>query len=270
MTYYEVLEVQPEASFSEIRTSYRALVKCYHPDINPSAEAREKIVLITEAYEVLSDPGKRSSYDWQLSLGNQATYAQVSQEPQVDERESYRREYVRWKRRKEQERWERLFEAKVRFYKYQRYFAYFFLAVALLYSIDFFVRSAEGPLDLKMKRMLYGTTRGKIGGMAFETDGSLYLSAGSLENPVYSGQGFLHRSGVFGLPSAVSLDGKHIHHLHGTLYSLHNFVSYLILIVALVLLIRREYHDWSMTIGLLPFFFIFFLIVFTLSMFGQY
>lgn len=272
MTHYEVLGVHSEATFGEIKSSYRALVKIYHPDINPSPEAADKIVLLTEAYDVLSDPGKRSSYDWQLSLGLEAKFVSKQPEPEVDERELYRREYVRWKRKKEQERWEQLFHAKVKFYKYQRYLAFFFIAVALFYSVDFFVDHVEGPMVLKMKLMRYGTTKGKVGTFSFETDAGLYRSTSiySDTGPVNSEKGFLHFSGIFKLPAGVSLDGEHIHRFFGTLYSMGNFVSYLILIVSIVLLVKRDYHDWSMTIGLLPIFFILFLVVYTVIMFGQY
>jgi molecular chaperone DnaJ len=62
--YYEVLGVGRGASDVEIKKAYRKLAKQYHPDVNPgdkSAEAKFKEV--NEAYEVLSDPQKKSRYD---------------------------------------------------------------------------------------------------------------------------------------------------------------------------------------------------------------
>ena len=63
--YYEVLGVAKGASADEIKQAFRRLALKHHPDRNPSnkKEAEEKFKEISEAYEVLSDPQKRSAYD---------------------------------------------------------------------------------------------------------------------------------------------------------------------------------------------------------------
>lgn len=63
--YYEVLEVNKNASQEEIKNAYRRLAKKYHPDVNPDnkKETEEKFKEIAEAYEVLSDAQKRAQYD---------------------------------------------------------------------------------------------------------------------------------------------------------------------------------------------------------------
>jgi curved DNA-binding protein len=62
--YYEILGVPTEASGDEIKKVFRRLARQYHPDMNPGDKsAEEKFKDIGEAYEVLSDPSKRSQYD---------------------------------------------------------------------------------------------------------------------------------------------------------------------------------------------------------------
>src|SRR5258708_33862655 len=62
--YYETLQVPRSATADEIKKSYRALARKYHPDLNPSdKEAAEKFREVQEAYEVLSDNEKRKRYD---------------------------------------------------------------------------------------------------------------------------------------------------------------------------------------------------------------
>ncbi|MBV9876008.1 MAG: J domain-containing protein [Verrucomicrobia bacterium] len=62
--YYETLGVSKTATPDEIRSAYRKLARKYHPDVaKDKKEGEEKIKEINEAYEVLSDPEKRTKYD---------------------------------------------------------------------------------------------------------------------------------------------------------------------------------------------------------------
>ena len=62
--YYETLGVSKTASDEEIRSAFRKLARKHHPDVAKDKKtAEEKFKEINEAYEVLSDPGKRKKYD---------------------------------------------------------------------------------------------------------------------------------------------------------------------------------------------------------------
>ena len=62
--YYEVLGLEREASESDIKSAYRKQALKYHPDRNQGDSGAEaKFKEASEAYEVLSDPEKKSAYD---------------------------------------------------------------------------------------------------------------------------------------------------------------------------------------------------------------
>jgi len=72
--YYKLLGVDRKASEDEIKRAYRKLALKYHPDRNPGDKgSEEKFKEINEAYQVLSDPTKRSRYD---QLGDSYTHWQ--------------------------------------------------------------------------------------------------------------------------------------------------------------------------------------------------
>ena len=61
--YYEVLGLGKDASSDDVKKAYRKLARQYHPDVNKEANAEDKFKEVKEAYDVLSDEGKRSTYD---------------------------------------------------------------------------------------------------------------------------------------------------------------------------------------------------------------
>jgi len=62
--YYEVLGLERTSSADDVKRSYRRLAMKFHPDRNPGdAEAEARFKEAAEAYEVLSDDGRRRMYD---------------------------------------------------------------------------------------------------------------------------------------------------------------------------------------------------------------
>jgi molecular chaperone DnaJ len=62
--YYEVLGVSRDVNDADLKKAYRRLAMKYHPDRNPdNADAEDKFKEAKEAYDIISDPEKRSAYD---------------------------------------------------------------------------------------------------------------------------------------------------------------------------------------------------------------
>src|SRR5688500_9740168 len=61
--YYATLGVDKKAGADEIKKAYRKLARKYHPDVSKEKDAKEKFQDVSEAYETLKDPEKRTAYD---------------------------------------------------------------------------------------------------------------------------------------------------------------------------------------------------------------
>lgn len=88
--YYKVLELDKNATKSDIKKAYRKLARKYHPDLNPNnAAAQKKFQQINEAHEVLIDPEKRKKYD---QYGKDWQHAEEF-EKQKAQQQQYQRQY---------------------------------------------------------------------------------------------------------------------------------------------------------------------------------
>lgn len=82
--YYNVLELNRNASLDEIRKSFRTLALRYHPDKNKNSESKEKFMKIVEAYETLSDVIGKRNYDESITIKKDSPKYDFSWTPSAD------------------------------------------------------------------------------------------------------------------------------------------------------------------------------------------
>lgn len=145
--YYKILQVDPSASNEVIKAAYRRLAREYHPDVNQSPDATQRMKDINAAYEVLSNPLRRAQYDrlrrdysnysgstqtvqeqWRRSQAAEAQRAAAAQRAQ---REAEARRAQAEARRAQAERAEREAEARRRQEAIIQWFAMLAVMIAL-------------------------------------------------------------------------------------------------------------------------------------------
>ena len=80
-THYDLLGVEPGASLEEIQRAYRLLALRHHPDVAPEADPA-RMAALNGAWSVLSDPGRRRSYD--AALGRPEAPARPAPPPRPE------------------------------------------------------------------------------------------------------------------------------------------------------------------------------------------
>lgn len=82
MNYYEILNVSQNATDKQIKSSYKKLVKKYHPDlyVGDKEFAEKKIKEINEAYDILSNIELKQEYDSYLNAKNYAKESYINSE----------------------------------------------------------------------------------------------------------------------------------------------------------------------------------------------
>ncbi len=104
MSHYETLGVSESASAEEVRSAFRKIAREHHPDVSSSVASKEAFLLAKEAYEVLSDPDSRRTYD--LTLGH-------SRQSEANRRRAQQQSTDKAKRRVQQASDERVSSADV-------------------------------------------------------------------------------------------------------------------------------------------------------------
>ena len=66
--YFKVLNISEEASQKDVKIAFRKMAIKYHPDKNKIRDSKDKFIEIKIAYDILSDPIRRSTYEKDFSL----------------------------------------------------------------------------------------------------------------------------------------------------------------------------------------------------------
>lgn len=246
VNHYEILGVQSSATNSDLKRAYRDLVKRYHPDINPAAEAKDKIRLINEAYEVLSEHYSRAAYDMLLSGAFETpTY----KPPEETEAEKYRREYLRKKAHQDRVNLENLMKIKIKFYRFQRMVCYLFFASGILFTIDYYYAPTQVDADITSMNLAFRQTELKLGEWILSADRGFfdeYQKNGGTKVTV-------NFSSIFEIPTSVRLEGSSSKYdVSGTLHSFGNILTIIVLIFSGIVIRHKEYSDFRLTAGIVP------------------
>ncbi len=137
--YYKILGISSSAGMQEIKTAYRRLAKKFHPDISKDPQAKDKFILINEAYEFLIDLKKRDAEKGHKNISRQ----------QADElyRQWLRKERIKARARAAEEARRKFDEfRKSPIYKTTRIIFTFYDVLSMLIGLLIIIASAAGLL----------------------------------------------------------------------------------------------------------------------------
>lgn len=81
MNYYAILGLDKTATHQQIVSAFRRLAIKYHPDKNRSPDAKDRFILVHEAFEVLGNPERRRWYDM-ANAKDEHPYTDYGPQPQ--------------------------------------------------------------------------------------------------------------------------------------------------------------------------------------------
>lgn len=259
--YYEILGVRDQATHGEIKRAYRKLVKIYHPDINTAPEAMIRIVEITTAYDVLSDPFSKANYDLAYFEGVSAGYTQSQT---ISEEELARRAYKRQRAAEEQESIARMHNIKTAFYRFQRLSCFGFLVVSILFTIDYFFKPNYETFPVRSIVLEKGERNQFVSIINTSSGEVIEAKRGVFDHfDKYSNSSVrIYYSSIFNLKAEVGVyydkEWK-TYQAFGNMHEFGNIFAYMIMLICLLIIRQKEYRDWALTIAFIPFFITLFL-----------
>lgn len=129
--YYHLLDLPRNSSLNDIKKAYRSKARLYHPDINHAPDARDKFILVTEAYEFLIANHNRITNDEDAYLRAMENWTKYRQYKSRQRAHAYARaSYIRFK--------------KTKFYKTTRIFDGTTIIFSLILSVTMVIYTVAG------------------------------------------------------------------------------------------------------------------------------
>jgi hypothetical protein len=261
MNPYEILGVNTDATYAEIKSAYRKLVKRFHPDVNRD-QSEVRIKQLNEAYDILSDPLRKTAYD----RGDTEYTFEYEEDPQ----EVYRREYIERKLAERQQK-RADYNRKARaIYKFLRLIAFPALVFSSLIVIDRYLPQHEYyevAVDGWQERI--GTH--KYGGRTLVSFMATKHFIIAVPHQIHLSYDYLATdkplltiaiSPIFKIPSTVSFVKNGMNHsadIKLTIYSNPGRLHYIMLFTSLFVVLRKDYSNFNFTVALLPAMLLFFI-----------
>jgi curved DNA-binding protein CbpA len=245
MDHYETLGVARTATSAEIKRAYRRLAVLYHPDKNPDPKAENFFKEVNVAYDVLSDPVKKRSYD----LRGQTIFEQHHQPP--PHRDPAYRNPNRPKPKYKGER-QRILEMMAGYLPYMQRATWFCLFLSTILIIDFVLPHRDAD-DSIVEAFFIKKTSGRYGGSKFwrfttekgqdfevEADHSTTLTSGASIN--------IESSMLFNVPRYINTTSQTIR-VTKTLYGNFFFAPILLFVLAFCGYLFRNKIETSFNLG---------------------
>ena len=263
MNPYEILGVPSDATDEEIKSAYRNLVKQYHPDVNRD-QNENRIRQLNEAYDILSDPKRKASYD------RGPVFTSFTPEHQEAPEELYRREYLARKREKDRQKRDEdarkilRFEAGMKvFYRYVWILAFPVLVFSLLLVIDRYLPQleyrevAESGWQKKTGRRYHKRHRSKGYLVSYMKTKNFIIAVPDEMHVDYDYYAADRKvltisvSPIFKIPSTVSLAGHPPADVERTIFSNQFKIHYLLFISSLFIVFRKRYSPLNFCVSVM-------------------
>ncbi|AYB32146.1 J domain-containing protein [Chryseolinea soli] len=248
MDYYQILGVSYSASAADIKRAYRRLAVSYHPDKNPDPKAHALFKDINAAYDVLSDPAKKSVYD-QRRYNQYAVVVHTN----VDVRPRHRDPAYRGHAATVPPKNGRptLRQSMKKYLPWASKASQFCLAISLVLLIDYFL-----PNRITEEKIVYANTVEKAGGRyayrgwLVETDKGRKLDfPAELMEFFQPGQPITFRSSLlFNVPRKV-ISGGYIHHVGMSLYGNFLFLPLSLFVISALGVYQRKKIEAGFNFG---------------------